>query len=208
MLTQLRNAVMVLVLLSFVGITARAQATSTLAANDTATDGVANQLRMLRQSVQSLDATLADIADKLLPVFAKAKDTAAESRNRIGSSLALLTQAEQRAEILRKQLLELIEKETTYRSRLAQIDEDMRPDNIERSLNPYGTTRTAELRDTRRRMLESDRRGYENLLNLTTQSRQRLEEDVRQADLLVSKLRARLMPLIEKEINQIDPEKP
>jgi hypothetical protein len=43
------------------------------------------------------------------------------------------------------------------------------------------------------------------LLNVTTQSRIRLEEDVRQADQLVSRLRQRLFPLIEKEIDKINP---
>lgn len=185
---------------------AAAQTSDNAVAINASTETVAKQIGMLRQSVQSLDATLGDIADKLLPLYAKAKD--AETQTRIAGSLAVLTQAEQRAETLRKQLLDLLEKETSYRSRLAQIDEDMRPDNIERSLNPYGTTRTAELRDTRRRVLESDRRGYENLLNVASQSRLRLEEDVRQADSLVSKLRERLMPLIEREVNEIDPNKP
>ena len=68
-----------------------------------------------------------------------------------------------------------------------------------------GGTRTAEMRDTRRRVLENDRRGIENLLSVTTQSRLRLEEDVRQADQLVTKLRLKLFPLIEKEIEKINP---
>jgi hypothetical protein len=175
-------------------------------ASDTSTDRVANQIGQLRQSVQSLDATLSDIAEKLLPVFSKAKNSAAESQSRISTSFTLLTQAEQRAEMLRKQLLELIEKETLYQTRLTQIDEDMRPENIERALNPYGTTRTAEMRDTRRRVLETDRRGYQNLLTLATGNRTRLEEEVRQADALVMKLRQRLTPLIEREIEKINPE--
>ena len=129
-------------------------------ATGASSDEVAKQIGMLRPSVQSLDATLNDIADKLIPVFTKAKDAAAESQGRISSSFTLLTQAEQRAEMLRRHLLELIEKETLYRTRITQIDEDMRPENVERTLNPYGTTRTAELRDTRRRVLETDRRGY------------------------------------------------
>ena len=81
----------------------------------------------------------------------------------------------------------------------------MRPENVERALNPYGTTRTVEARDTRRRVLENDRKGFESLLALATQSRQRLEEDVRQADSIVTRLRQRLMPLIEKEIDKINP---
>jgi uncharacterized protein YdiU (UPF0061 family) len=175
--------------------------------NDAATDRIANQLGMLQQSVKTLDATMSDIADKFLPLYAKAREAEEDSARRVSANFALLTQAEQRAEILRKQLIEIIEKETAYRSRIAQLDEDMRPDNIERSLNPYGTTRTAEARDTRRRVLESDRRGFESLLTLTSQSRLRLEEDVRQADALVARLKQRLMPVIDAQINKINPEK-
>jgi len=178
--------------------------------NENASDRIATQVGLLRQSVRSLDSTLGDIADKFLPLFTKAKEAEAamENESRISSRLTLLTQAEQRAEILRRQLLELIEKETAYRSRITQIDEDLRPDSIERSLSAYGTTRTAELRDQRRRILENDRRGYDNLLNVATQSRIRLEEDVRQADLLVTRLRERLLPTIDRAIEKIAPDKP
>ena len=68
-------------------------------ATGASSDDVAKQIGMLRQSVQSLDATLNDIADKLIPVFTKAKDAAAETQGRISSSFTLLAQAEQRAEI-------------------------------------------------------------------------------------------------------------
>ena len=169
-------------------------------------DEVAKQIGMLRTSVQSLDATLNDIADKLIPVFNKAKDAAAEARGRISSSFTLLVQAEQRAEMLRRNLLELIEKETLYRTRIAQLDEDARPENVERTLNPYGTTRTTELRDTRRRVLETDRRGYVSVLALTSENRTRLDEEVRQADGLVQRLRQRLNPLIEREIDKLTPQ--
>lgn len=185
-----------------VGQTARNTAT------DTPSEAVAKQLDMLRQSVQTLDATLGDIADKLIPVFTRAREAAAasETQQGISRSFTLLTQAEQRAEMLRRQLLELIEKETLYRTKIAQIDEDARPENVERTLNPYGTTRTVELRDTRRRVLETERRGFLSLLALTTDNRNRLEEEVRQADALVQKLRQRLNPLIEKAIEKLNPE--
>ncbi len=177
-------------------------------ASDTSSEAVAKQIDMLRQSVQSLDATLGDIADKLIPVFTRAREAAAasETQQGISRSFTLLTQSEQRAEMLRRQLLELIEKETLYRTKIAQIDEDVRPENVERTLNPYGTTRTAELRDTRRRVLETERRGFMSLLALTNEHRTRLEEEVRQADSLVQKLRQRLNPLIEKEIERINPQ--
>ena len=183
----------------------QAEEPSILPQNASSTDVVANEIALLRKTVQTLNARLLEISNKALAPDANQSGAANDKQNRISQNLALLTQAEQRAEGLRKQLLELIEKETSLRSRLVQIEEDMRPESIERALNPYGTTRTAELRDTRRRALENDRKGYESLLNLTTQSRLRLDEDVKQADLLVFKLRQRILPLIDKEIDKISP---
>ena len=178
---------------------------ASLPPNSNSMEAVANQIDLLRKSVQTLSTRLREISDRLLAPDAKANDNSNDKVKRISANMELLGRVEERAEILRKQLLELIEKETAYKSRMAQIDEDIRPENIERALSGIGTTRTVELRDTRRRVLENERRGLESLLNQTTSSRIRLEEDVRQADSLVTKFRQRLLPLIEKEIEKITP---
>ncbi len=176
-----------------------------LPSNASSLDVVANEIALLRKSLQTLNTRLHDISDKLPASDANQSGSTTDKENSIAGNLDLLTRAEQRAELLRKDLLDLIEKETSLRGRLVQIDEDMRPESIERTLNPYGTTRTTELRDTRRRILENDRKGVESLLSLTTQNRLRLEDDVRQADLLVFKLRQRVLPLIDKQIEKINP---
>ena len=178
---------------------------ASLGANPNSMDQVANEIAQLRKSLQTLNTRLREITEKVLAPDSTDANSAENKQVSISRNLGLLTQVEQRAEMLRKQLLELIEKETALKSRLVQIDEDSRPENIERSLNLIGTTRTVELREARRRILENDRRGVESLLNQTTQSRLRLEEDVRQADAMVAKLRQRLMPLIDKEIEKINP---
>ena len=186
--------------LAFVSLPALAQARW-----PPATDQLTGEVAALRQSLQTLNKRLQAISDELLAPDKQAEDKSVDTVKKVTTNLDLLTHAEERAEVLRKQLLELIEKETAYKSRMAQFDEDLRPENIERSMAAMGGTRTAELRDTRRRVLENDRKGVENLLNVTTQSRIRLEEDVRQADFLVSKLRQRLFPLIDREIEKIGP---
>jgi hypothetical protein len=172
--------------------------------NANSVDTVANEIGLLRKSLQTLNIRLREISDKVLAPGASQSGSPNEKQNRISLNLELLTRAEQRAEALRKELLERIEKETSLKSRLVQMEEDMRPESIERALNPIGSTRTVELRDVRRRVLENDRRGFEMLLNQTTQSRVRLEDDVRQADSLVSRLRQRILPLIDKEIEKIN----
>ena len=166
-------------------------------------DALTNEVAELRKSVQTLNARLKAITEELLSPDTKESDN--QKVKQIATNLDLLSHTEERAEVLRKQLLELIEKETTYRTRLTQMDEDIRPENIERALAGIGTTRTAEMRDTRRRSLDSERKGLESLLALTGQSRIRLEEDVRQADQLVASFRQRLFPLIQKQLDKLNP---
>ena len=169
------------------------------------TEIVANELGLLRKSLQTLNTRLREISEKLLAPVSKQGDSPVDQQNRISRSLDLLSRAEQRAEIMRRQLLDLIEKETSVRTRLVQIEEEIRPESIERAASLVGSTRTMELRDVRRRMLDNERRGYESLLSQTAQSRVRLEDDLRQADAMVSRLRQRVLPLIEKEIEKINP---
>jgi hypothetical protein len=170
--------------------------------NASSLDIVASEMGLLRKSVQTLNLRLREISDKV--VGAGTSGSSTDRTNRLSLSLEILTKAEQRAEAMRKELLERIEREATLRSRLAINDEEIRPENIERALNPIGSTRTVEMRDTRRRVLENDRKGFESLLVQTSQSRVRLEDDVRQADALVAKLRQRLLPLIEREIEKLN----
>ncbi|HEX6625175.1 MAG TPA: hypothetical protein VF064_15795 [Pyrinomonadaceae bacterium] len=168
-------------------------------------DAVSNEISLLRKSLQTLNARLREISDKLFAPDAKPGGPSDKTEDRISRNLDLLSRTEQRAEVLRKQLIELIEKETAFKTRLVQVEEDLRPDSIDRAISLVGSTRTPELRDVRRRVLENERKGVESLLNQTSQSRLRLEEDVKQADALVYRLRQRLLPLIEKEIDKINP---
>lgn len=175
-------------------------------------DTLVNEVALLRKSLQTLNTRLREITDKLLAPDAKQPDASNPNalnskQSRLTNSLNLLALAEQRAELLRRQLLEMMEKETFYKNRLVQIDEYSRPESIDRSLALVGTTiSTTDLRDTRRRVLDNERGGILGLLNQTSQSRIRLEDDVKQADALVTRLRQRLLPLIEKEIDKINPD--
>ena len=175
--------------------------------NYSSSEAVASEIALLRKSLQTLNTRLREISEKLLASDPKMADSMKDQQNRISLSLELLGKAEQRAEILRKQLLELIEKETSLKSRLVQIEEEMRPESIERASSLVGSTRTMELREVRRRVLENERRGFESLLKQTSEIRLRLEDDVKQADALVIKIRHRVFPLIEKEIEKLNPDK-
>ena len=199
--------VLLICLMCLLSVASKAQRAAPQEQPTASADPIANELGLLRKSLQTLNSRLQVISDGLLAPETKSETDSKERLKRISTNFDILTRAEERAEILRKQLIELIEKETQFKMRLAQLEEEMRPENIERTLSTYGTTRTVEIRETRRRVLESEKRGIENLLLITSQSRLRLEDDVRQADQLVSKLRQRLFPMIDKEIEKLSPDR-
>jgi hypothetical protein len=189
---------------------ARAQTTAPLpkdqAGGTVSADPVANEIALLRKSLQTLNARLREITEKVFsPDAVNTSAAPAGRQSPLAQSLDILSRAEQRAEGLRRQLLDLTEKETNYRTRMMQLDDDMRPDSIDRSLAGVGTTRTSDLRDLRRRQLDNERRGVELLLNQASAARAKLEDDVKQADALVARIRQRLLPLIEKEVDKLNP---
>jgi len=83
---------------------------------------------------------------------------------------------------LRLQLLDTQVKEAELQARLRQLDEDLKQENIERSLAGIGSTKPEELREARRRQLTIERDGVRTQLKLATTSRERLESVIRTAE--------------------------
>jgi chromosome segregation ATPase len=85
-------------------------------------------------------------------------------------------------EQLRSQLSDLQTKETELQGRLKQIDEDLRPENIEKFFALNGSTHPEELRAERRRQLESQKANVQAQLDQLTASRARLEAAITTAE--------------------------
>jgi len=92
------------------------------------------------------------------------------------------TEAAQSVESLRLQLLEVESKEAALAARARQIDEDLKPENIERSLAGIGSTRPEDLRELRRRQLTIDKDSVSAQLKLLARGRERLESVLRTAE--------------------------
>lgn len=115
-----------------------------------------------------------------------------EAQQRTLVDLERLTRAEQRAENLRAQLRDVQAKEADLQARLEQLDEAVKPENIERALAGYGTTRPEELREQRRKQLENERTRVRAQLDQMANSRTRLEAAIATADSEVELLRQRV----------------
>jgi hypothetical protein len=86
------------------------------------------------------------------------------------------------ASTLKQQLLDLESKETGLRMRLEEIDEQLKPESIERELAGIGSTHPEELREHRRKLLTIERNGLRAQLDLLAEQRARTEAAISEAE--------------------------
>lgn len=115
-----------------------------------------------------------------------------QDTDRVHLDMERLTRAEQRAEALRTQLVDVESKLADLQPKLDLIEYMMKPENIERSAAGFGAVRPEEVRDTRRRQLESERARVLSQIKILETSRTRLEAAIITADTEVDRLRRRL----------------
>jgi chromosome segregation ATPase len=137
----------------------------------------------MRRTVNDLSNQVNKLSDKLSQM---------EENQRTLVDMERLSRAEQRAEALRTQQRDVLEKEGLLQARLEQIEFNLKPENIDRSVSTFGSTRPEEARDARRRALESEKTRVQAQIELYATSRQRLETAIINADLEVDKLRRRI----------------
>ena len=126
------------------------------------------------------------------------KSTYDDKQKRLLLNLDILTRAEQRSESLRKQNFEMIEKENSVKSRLEQIEIDIRPESINRTLQMAGSMKPEEIRESRRKSLEAERGNLNSLLVEIQSTRANINLNLQKANEMVEKLRNKL----EKDIDE------
>jgi hypothetical protein len=151
-------------------------------------DRISSRMKEMNSRMKSLESSKQNAYD--------------ERQKRLLLNLDILTRAEQRAESLRKQLFEIVERENTLKTKLETIEYDSRPDVIERQVSFAGSLRPEELREARKKNLDAEKRNMSNLLGEIQATRTNLEQSVQKADLLVEKLRAVLEKDIDDALNE------
>ena len=92
------------------------------------------------------------------------------------------TGAQEKAASLRAQLTDIEAKQAELQTRLQNLEEKLKPENIESALAGVGSTRPEDLREQRRRQLEIERNGVRAQLDLLATSHSRLERAIATAD--------------------------
>lgn len=137
----------------------------------------------MQQTINALSNQVNTLNEKL---------TRMQENDRTLIDMERLTRAEQRAENLRAQQIDVESKLADFQSRLEQAEYSLKPENIERAAAGYGSTRPEETREARRRALESERARLQSQIRILETSRARLEQSLATADAEVDLLRRRL----------------
>jgi uncharacterized phage infection (PIP) family protein YhgE len=110
------------------------------------------------------------------------------------TSLSAQSTMQDSAAGLRTRLSEVQAKQDVLEDRLTQLDEQLKPENIEFELAGVGTTHPEVLREQRRRQLETERTNVRSQLDQLNASRTRLESAIAQADAASYQLNAGVTP--------------
>lgn len=143
----------------------------------------APQQEQMQQTITTLTNQVNKLNDKLSTM---------QDDDRYQMDMERLTRAEQRAEQLRSQLMDVQAKIADFEARLEQIDFALRPENIESATAGYGSTHPERAREARQKQLEGERSRVQAQLKLAESSKTRLETAVANADMEVDSLRAKL----------------
>jgi len=156
----------------------------------TTTASPANKPQAEGTSNDDIKKTINDLSNQVDRLNNKLSDMTEDDRYHL--DMERLTRAEQRAEQLRSQLLDTEGKMADIEVKLDQIEYAIKPENIERATQGYGSVRPEEARETRRRQLENERTRLRAQFKILETSKSRLEIASTSADNEVDMLRAKL----------------
>jgi hypothetical protein len=151
-----------------------------------------------QQQADESRRVLEQLSTELTRLNKKVEDM--EKQRRVDLVMERLGRAEQRAEAVQTQLRDTMEKEANLQARLDQLEDQSRPENIDRQLALVGTFRPDAERERLRAQYENEKRRTRELLDVNARQRQRLETSLATADQLVERLRSQLDDETRREI--------
>jgi chromosome segregation ATPase len=126
-----------------------------------------------------------------------------EKQQRILAAFEYLNRAEQRLANLQNLKIDLVQKQTNINLQLAQIEDDLRPESIDRSIALRGTTDAEELRDIRRQALNRQRGELRTLSGQISRDISEIDYEIQQTQQFLKRIRDRIFPEIEKELSDL-----
>jgi len=103
-----------------------------------------------------------------------------------------LLKEEKRSEDLQLRLTEIAEKEANLQPSLELVNQQLRPENIERELAAVGSTKPEEAREEVRRRRAAEQQRIQTQLGLLRQDKSRTQSSLSTADMMIQRLKQKL----------------
>lgn len=158
---------------------------------------ISMEMTRVSQNVERLTKQLKEFVEKFEKVGGM---NFTEKQQRLVLGMEMLVRAEQRITAWQKYQIELVEKQGETRAKLAGIEIELRPERIDRSVQFEGTTRTEELRESRRTTLQAERQSLTALMSQIENSLREANDTLRESQALAYRLRRTFLPQIEQEL--------
>ncbi len=123
-----------------------------------------------------------------------------DKQQKLLAAFEFLNRAEQRLATLQKLKIDLSEKQTSTNVKIATVENNLRQENIDRSIAITGSTNAEEIRVNRRQILYKQKTELNELLNEIRNAMSDTDAEIRQTVMFLKNIRQRLFPEIEKEI--------
>ena len=140
------------------------------------------ELEQMRTSIKELTSVNDHLRTKIAELERRLKNQSIRDR---------MTQEEQRAESLEEQLFSIAKEEAHLQAQLDDVNEQLRPENIQQ-LPVMGSTRPEEVREATRRKLSNQQMRIQAQLQLLQQSRTRIHSSISVTDMLIQNLRSQM----------------
>jgi predicted nucleic acid-binding Zn-ribbon protein len=115
-------------------------------------------------------------------------------------ALEVLNRLEASLANMQKLRFDLTERQTNATARIAQLNDDLLPESIDRWVSLRGTTNAETLRNERRQSLTRQLREWQNLLIQVTRELDSTLVDIRRTELQVKGLRDRVFAEAERQL--------
>ena len=137
----------------------------------------------MKRTIRSLSSQVDKLSDRLGQM---------QEEQRSMVDLERLSRGEQRSAQLHAEMRDVQAKEAELQARLEDINYALKPENIERATAGVGSTHPEEVREQRRKQLESEKQRVQGQLDHLAASRASLEQAIAAAESEVDRLRKKL----------------
>ncbi|MEQ1765471.1 MAG: hypothetical protein ABL984_20245 [Pyrinomonadaceae bacterium] len=193
-------ALLSLLLLTMVGIgqsTVPEQGRQAAPRSSDPIENISNDVARTARAVESLSRTWTQFAKTFSTNQGLQLD---EKQRNLLLALEVLNRFEVSLANMQKLRFDLTERQTNATTRIAQLNDDLLPESIDRSVSLRGTTDAESLRTIRRQTLTRQLREWQTLLGQITRELDNTLEDIRRTEFQVKNLRNRIFGELSSQL--------